>query len=162
MSSLPADYLEYPLRRHGMDHDRYDWTQLHQRRGVAWPGGARIALWITVALEWFPLDMKGQPFKPPGAMQTAYPDLRHYTLRDYGNRVGIYRVMQALQRHGIRASAAVNTTPLPSRSAGLGGTPPGPSTATVTLAGSPAAPGRNRPIAALAAVGALLASNQKL
>jgi peptidoglycan/xylan/chitin deacetylase (PgdA/CDA1 family) len=63
---------------------------------------------VTVALEWFPLDMKGQPFKPPGAMQTAYPDLRHYTLRDYGNRVGIYRVMQALQRHGIRASAAVN------------------------------------------------------
>jgi peptidoglycan/xylan/chitin deacetylase (PgdA/CDA1 family) len=91
-----------------MDHDRYDWTQLHQRRGVAWPGGARIALWVTVALEWFPLNMKGVPFKPPGAMQTAYPDLRHYTLRDYGNRVGIYRVMQALQRHGIRASAAVN------------------------------------------------------
>ena len=107
-SQLPADYLDYPLRHHGMDHDRYDWTQLHQRRGVAWPGGARIALWVTVALEWFPLDMKGQPFKPPGAMQTAYPDLRHYTLRDYGNRVGIYRVMQALQRHGIRASAAVN------------------------------------------------------
>ena len=107
-SPLPADYLDYPLRRHGMDHDRYDWTQLHQRRGVAWPGGARIALWVTVALEWFPLDMKGQPFKPPGAMQTAYPDLRHYTLRDYGNRVGIYRVMQALQRHGIRASAAMN------------------------------------------------------
>ena len=25
-----------------------------------------------------------------------YPDLRHYTLRDYGNRVGIYRVMEAL------------------------------------------------------------------
>ncbi|MGA1319121.1 MAG: polysaccharide deacetylase family protein, partial [Rubrivivax sp.] len=107
-SPLPADYLDYPLRRHGMDHDRYDWTQLHQRKGVAWPGGARIALWVTVALEWFPLDMKGQPFKPPGAMQTAYPDLRHYTLRDYGNRVGIYRVMQALQRHGIRASTAMN------------------------------------------------------
>ena len=34
MSSLPADYLEYTLRRHGMDHYRYDWTQLHQRRGV--------------------------------------------------------------------------------------------------------------------------------
>jgi peptidoglycan/xylan/chitin deacetylase (PgdA/CDA1 family) len=41
-------------------------------------------------------------------MQTSYPDLRHYTLRDYGNRVGIYRLMQALDRHGIRATAAVN------------------------------------------------------
>ena len=106
--SLPKDYLDYPLRRYGMDHERYDWSMLPQRAGVAWPGGARIALWVVPALEWFPLDMKGQPFKPPGAMQTAYPDFRHYTLRDYGNRVGIYRIMQALERHGIRATAAVN------------------------------------------------------
>jgi peptidoglycan/xylan/chitin deacetylase (PgdA/CDA1 family) len=52
--------------------------------------------------------MTGVPFKPPGAMQTAYPDFRHYTLRDYGNRVGIYRIMKALQRHGIPATVAVN------------------------------------------------------
>lgn len=106
--SLPDNYLDYPLRRHGMDHDRYDWSMLPRRTPVAWPGGARVALWITTALEWFPLDMKGQPFKPPGAMQTSYPDLRHYTLRDYGNRVGIFRVMQALERHAIPATAAVN------------------------------------------------------
>ena len=105
---LPNDYLDYPLRRYGMDHDRYDWSMLPRRAPVQWPGGARIALWVVPALEWFPLDMKGQPFKPPGAMQTAYPDFRHYTLRDYGNRVGIFRIMQALDRHGIRASAAVN------------------------------------------------------
>ena len=102
------DYLEYPQRRYGMDHDRYDWSPLPQRKPVAWPGDARIALWVVPALEWFPLDMKGQPFKPPGAMQTAYPDLRHYTLRDYGNRVGIFRIMQALEARGIPASVAVN------------------------------------------------------
>lgn len=106
--SLPQEYLEYPLRRYGMDHDRYDWSILPQRKPVRWPRGARIALWIVPALEWFPLDMKGVPFKPPGAMMTAYPDLRHYSLRDYGNRVGIFRIMKALDRHGIRASAAVN------------------------------------------------------
>ena len=102
------DYLEYPQRRYGMDHDRYDWSPLPQRKPVAWPGDARIALWVVPALEWFPLDMKGQPFKPPGAMQTAYPDLRHYTLRDYGNRVGIFRIMQALEARGVPASVAVN------------------------------------------------------
>jgi peptidoglycan/xylan/chitin deacetylase (PgdA/CDA1 family) len=91
-----------------MDHDRYDWSMLPRRKPVAWPGGARIALWVVPALEWFPLNMAGQPFKPPGAMQTAYPDLRHYTLRDYGNRVGIFRIMQALGRHGIPATVAVN------------------------------------------------------
>lgn len=108
MSTLPADYLDYPLRRYGMDHSRYDWSPLPQRPPVAWPGEARIALWIVPALEWFPLDMQGKPFKPPGAMQTAYPDFRHYTLRDYGNRVGIFRIMQALERHNLRASVAMN------------------------------------------------------
>ncbi len=106
--TLAADQLDYPLRRYGMDHDRYDWSMLPARKPVAWPQGARVALWVVPALEWFPLDMKGVPFKPPGAMVTAYPDLRHYTLRDYGNRVGIFRIMQALDRHGIRASVAVN------------------------------------------------------
>ncbi len=93
---ISDDYLKYPKRRHGMDHDRYKWSVLNKRKKIQWPGGHRIALWVTLALEWFPLDMKGQPFKPPGALQTAYPDLRHYTLRDYGNRVGIFRVMKAL------------------------------------------------------------------
>lgn len=108
MSTLPEDYLDYPLRRYGMDHARYDWSMLPQRPPVAWPHEARIALWLVPALEWFPLDMQGKPFKPPGAMQTAYPDFRHYTLRDYGNRVGIFRIMQALERHGLRASVALN------------------------------------------------------
>ena len=105
---LPADYLDYPLRRYGMDHERYDWSMLPDRKLVAWPQKARVALWVVPALEWFPLNMAGVPFKPPGAMQTAYPDLRHYTLRDYGNRVGIFRIMKALEKHGIRPTVAVN------------------------------------------------------
>jgi allantoinase len=105
---LPEDYLSYPLRRHGMDHDRYDWSMLRDRKPVHWPNGARVALWIVPALEWFPLNMAGIPFKPPGAMQTSYPDLRHYTLRDYGNRVGIFRIMEALDKRGLKASVAVN------------------------------------------------------
>jgi allantoinase len=105
---LPADYLDYPLRRYGMDHERYDWSMLPDRKPVAWPQQARVALWVVPALEWFPLNMAGVPFKPPGAMQTAYPDLRHYTLRDYGNRVGIFRIMKALEKYGIRPTVAVN------------------------------------------------------
>jgi len=106
--SVPADYLKYEKRRYGMDHERYAWSQLHTRPPVAWPGGARVALWVVPALEWFPLDMQGKPFKAPGAMVTSYPDLRHYTLRDYGNRVGIFRIMQALVARGIKASVATN------------------------------------------------------
>lgn len=105
---ISDDYLKYPKRRYGMDHERYEWSMLHTRPKIAWPGGARVALWVVPALQWFPLDQQGKPFKPIGSLQTAYPDLRHYTLRDYGNRVGIYRVMKALDKHGLRASVAVN------------------------------------------------------
>ena len=106
--SMPTDYLKYPMRRYGMDHERYDWSMLPRRKPVVWPNGATVALWVIPALEWFPLDTKGKPFKAPGGMVTAYPDLRHYTLRDYGNRVGIYRLMKAFEKFGVRASMAVN------------------------------------------------------
>jgi peptidoglycan/xylan/chitin deacetylase (PgdA/CDA1 family) len=107
--ALPDDYLRYPLRRHGMDHDRYDWTMQPDRPKVAWPNGARVALWVVPALEFFPLDMPAEPFRAPGGMVTAYPDLRHYTLRDYGNRVGVFRVFKALDAHNLPASVAVNS-----------------------------------------------------
>jgi peptidoglycan/xylan/chitin deacetylase (PgdA/CDA1 family) len=108
MSGIDPSYLQYRHRRYGMDHDRYDWSILPRRKKIIWPNDARIALWLVPALEWFPIDMKGKPFKPPGAMQTAYPDLRHYTLRDYGNRVGIWRLFKLFDRLGIRATAAMN------------------------------------------------------
>lgn len=106
--TLDPSYLTYDRRGYGMDHDRYGWSMLHRRAPVEWPGGAQVALLIVPALEWFPLDMANQPFAPPGAMSTAYPDLRHYTLRDYGNRVGIYRIRDALAARGLKATAAVN------------------------------------------------------
>jgi allantoinase len=107
--ALDADYLRYPLRRYGMDHDRYDWSILPQRPHVSWPKGANIALWVTVALEFFPIDQRGQPFKLPGGMVTPYPDLRHYSLRDYGNRVGVYRLLRLFDKLGLRVSWAINS-----------------------------------------------------
>ncbi|MDO8277824.1 MAG: polysaccharide deacetylase family protein, partial [Burkholderiaceae bacterium] len=106
--SLPDKFFTYPHRSYGMDHDRYDWSILPQRKQVTWPGGARVALWINVALEWFPLNFNGDPIHPPGEFAFPYPDLRGYTLRDFGNRVGVYRVMKALDRYRIPATAAVN------------------------------------------------------
>lgn len=106
--TLGSDAFDYPVRRYGMDHDRYDWSLLQRRSRVDWPDGKRIALWITVAVEHFPLDDDGQPFKLPGAVSKPYPDLQTYSWRDYGNRVGIYRVMKALDRFGITADWAVN------------------------------------------------------
>jgi peptidoglycan/xylan/chitin deacetylase (PgdA/CDA1 family) len=107
--ALDKTYLQYPQRHYGMDHQRYDWSMLSQRPQVAWPGGAHLALWINVGLQFYPLDQRSKPFAVPGGMTMPYPDLRHYSLRDYGNRVGIYRFLRAFDRHNIKATFAINT-----------------------------------------------------
>ncbi|MFN3424806.1 MAG: polysaccharide deacetylase family protein [Novosphingobium meiothermophilum] len=105
--SLDPAYLEYPRRSHGYDHALYPWSALHERPPVKWPRGS-VAVWICVSLEWFPITPTDMPFRAPGHMATAYPDLRHYTARDYGNRVGAWRFLDALEKAGVRASFATN------------------------------------------------------
>jgi peptidoglycan/xylan/chitin deacetylase (PgdA/CDA1 family) len=110
--SLPPGYLEYPRRRHGMDHDRYAWSMLSGREPAPWPDGRPLAVWINLCVEHFTLAPTGGGFKAHGAMTMPYPDLRHYTLRDYGNRVGVYRVLDVLAACGLHASVAPNAAVL--------------------------------------------------
>ncbi|MEV0700102.1 hypothetical protein AB0I53_19645 [Saccharopolyspora sp. NPDC050389] len=39
------------------------------------------------------------------------PDLLNHGWRDYGARVGFWRVMESLDRHGIRASVLLTARP---------------------------------------------------
>ena len=106
--TLDPSYLTYAKRGRGMDHDLYPWSNLFSRQAIRWPDDRRVLTWIVIDLEWFPITPNDKPFRAPGHMQTAYPDFRHYTSRDYGNRVGIYRFLDALKRVGARASVAAN------------------------------------------------------
>lgn len=106
--TLDAAYLEYPNRRQGYDHDLYAWSNLHERKPVVWPNGKGVAVWVCIDLEWFPITPEDKPFRAPGHMQTAYPDYRHYTSREYGTRVGFYRLLDALAKANVVASVAVN------------------------------------------------------
>lgn len=106
--SLDKSYLDYPLRRYGMDHDRYDWKMLSQRQTYKWPYNCKLAFWINISVQFFPLNPESPSPRPPGGMTMPYPDLRHYSLRDYGNRVGIYRILNSLEQRKITPSCAVN------------------------------------------------------
>ncbi len=106
--TLDGSYLEYPHRTYGMDHDRYPWEMLQDRRPVTWPGGASLAVWMNVSLPYYPLDQSNDPFPPPYGMRTVYPDLRHYSLREYGHRVGVFRFFDALDAAGVKATFAVS------------------------------------------------------
>lgn len=107
--TLDPAYLEYPRRRKDYDHGIYDWSAIQQRNPVIWPGDKSVAVWACVSLEWFPIIPSDTPFRAPGHMQTAYPDYRHYTSRDYGNRLGVYRLLDAFAKAGMRASFATNS-----------------------------------------------------
>jgi hypothetical protein len=106
--ALPDDYLVYPHRSYGMDQDLYAWRLSIDRPKLSWPGDAAVACMIVVPIEHHMLNPSAKPFKHPGAMVTPYPDMRHYTTRDYGNRVGVFRILEALKAQGLKATFPIN------------------------------------------------------
>jgi allantoinase len=82
------------------------------RPPVAWPGGNRVAFAVVVSVEYYELQPPPSAFIPPnvpgGFGRAPYPDVRAFSQREYGNRVGVFRVMDALDRHSVRPTAAVD------------------------------------------------------
>ena len=101
-------YLKYPNRAYGQDHDFYNWRMAQNRKKLSWDKDAKVAVSFIIPIEFFPLNPRNKPFKHAGAMVTPYPDLRHFTVRDYGNRIGVYRILQTLGYYGMKATFAVN------------------------------------------------------
>ena len=108
MKGLPEDYLQYPIRRRGMDHDIYPFRALPAAKPVSWPKGARVAVCIAVHMGHFPMDMPLKPFIAPGGMERPYPSYWDYTLRDYGNRIGVYRLIKSLTARSLPATALLS------------------------------------------------------
>lgn len=107
--SLDPSYLDYPKRGRGMDHGYYPYSSLFDRKPVQWPGNKKLMIWPVISLEYFPMVPNDNPFRAPGHMQTAYPDYRHYTAREYGTRIGIYRLLGAFEKVGAKISVATNS-----------------------------------------------------
>ena len=83
------------------------WKLANERPKLEWPGGARVAVWVIPNIEFFPLS-RGIPGQP-GALPGNAPSVRAWAQRDYGNRVGIWRPMDVLSKHGIRAGPTLNS-----------------------------------------------------
>ncbi len=103
---MPAD------RTLGMDHSHYEWSALPHRKPLRWPGGASVAVCVVVNIEHYDLDPPEGAFAPasiPGGRgRGPAPDIAIYSLRQYGPRVGVFRVMDVLDRHGVTATAAID------------------------------------------------------
>ena len=75
----------------------FPYQAIVDRAHVTWPTGARVALWVIPNIEHFHIEI-GQ----------EAPDIRNHSRRDYGNRVGVWRIMEVLAKHGVRGTVALN------------------------------------------------------
>jgi len=82
----------------GQQHQLYDFTPFPSRARAEWPGGARLALWIVPNIEHYELTA------PDGSV-----DVPSFSRSDYANRVGVWRIMELLDRHGMRGTVALNS-----------------------------------------------------
>ena len=95
-------------RSFGMDHPHYAWSPLVDRKRLLWPNGARMAVCVIVSLEHLEWSPHGGSFQTPALYNRPLPDYRGYSHREYGHRVGIFRVLDVLQKHGITPTIAMD------------------------------------------------------
>jgi peptidoglycan/xylan/chitin deacetylase (PgdA/CDA1 family) len=75
----------------------FPYQAIVDRPQIRWPGDARIAVWIVPNIEHYRIDMG-----------SGAPDIRNHARRDYGNRVGVWRLIETMAKHGVRGSVALN------------------------------------------------------
>ncbi len=94
----------------GMDHALYPYSPLPTRPALRWPHGQGLAFAPVIHLEhWDLLPEEGtkRVAGAQGPWGSFVPDWRTFTYRDYGNRIGIWRVLEALEARGLRATVAL-------------------------------------------------------
>ena len=95
-----------------MDHGLYAWSPIATRAPLTWPDGARIAVAFVIGLGHYEANPPSGVFDPPSYRSPLrvmpppdYPTVSH---REYGHRVGVFRLFDVFDAHGIRATAAVD------------------------------------------------------
>jgi peptidoglycan/xylan/chitin deacetylase (PgdA/CDA1 family) len=98
------------VRRPGMDHGLYPYRAAPDAPRLAWSGGARIAFTVTVMLEARhtvpPPDADRDP-RIVSPLGNFSPDWLTWSQHEYGNRVGIFRVLDVLDRFGVVPNVAL-------------------------------------------------------
>lgn len=88
-------------------HGRFDYSPIIDRRPLRWPNGARVALWVIPNIEHFRFDRPSTSLTH--ATRAFSPDVLNYAWRDFGARVGVWRMMEIMERHGVRGTVALNS-----------------------------------------------------
>jgi peptidoglycan/xylan/chitin deacetylase (PgdA/CDA1 family) len=89
------------------EHDRFPYSAIVDRKPLRWPNGARVALWVIPNIEHFLFDRPSTSITAVTA--SLVPDVLNYSWRDYGVRVGIWRLMEVMEKHGVKGTVALNS-----------------------------------------------------
>lgn len=98
MSEMPAE------RRFGSDQEHYDWSPLPGRSRISWPDGARLAVGVMVHLttaDAEPAAGLRRASLPGGLGSRPHPNVPLLAHWAYGHRVGIFRILDAMERFGV-------------------------------------------------------------
>ncbi|CAO4163986.1 Polysaccharide deacetylase family protein [Methylorubrum populi] len=87
-------------------HGRYPYSALPQRPLYDWPGGRRLAVYVALNLETFAFGEGLGAELAPGGPQ---PDVLNYSWRDWGNRVGAFRLLDLFAELGMPAAILANS-----------------------------------------------------
>src|SRR5882672_2648654 len=79
------------------EHGRFPYSAIVDRVPLRWPNGARVAVWVIPNIEHFLFDRPSTPITH--ATLRLVPDVLNYSWRDYGVRVGIWRLMELMEKH---------------------------------------------------------------
>jgi peptidoglycan/xylan/chitin deacetylase (PgdA/CDA1 family) len=95
------------VRSFPQEHSRFPYSAIVDRPRLQWPNGARVAVWVIPNIEHFLFD---RPSSSIIQSTTGFiPDVLNYSWRDYGVRVGIWRMMEVMEKYGVKGTVALNS-----------------------------------------------------
>ncbi len=89
--------------------ERLDYSPIPQRKKLALPGGARLAVWVIVNVEeWDINETMPRTVLTPPAGGSPMPDIPNWAWHEYGNRVGFWRLLDVFDEFRVPAVLAIN------------------------------------------------------
>ena len=94
--------LRFPLRQHG----RFAYSPIIERQLAPWPNGQRLAVYVAMNLEQYAFGEGLVEDLVPGI---PAPDVLNNSWREYGNRVGAWRLLKLLAEHKLPTTLLINS-----------------------------------------------------
>ena len=88
-------------------NSRITYSAITERAPIAWPSNARIALWVAPNIEHYEYLPSLVKVRDPWP-RTPHPDILGYGQRDYGNRVGVWRFFDLMDRFKIKCTVSLS------------------------------------------------------